>query len=151
MTSEILAVDDDLRLTAIGPDRTPEQYVVELRSADGWVPVGDVTLAPEALEIVIAPEHRGRGLGRRVLLRLVDRARVLGWTHLRAPEVPPGNEASHRLLTGLGFVPTDLGDPAGGIVRDEEQGLPPDAPAFRHGLSRGYTLSLAPVGGRPRA
>lgn len=56
-----------------------EVYVVELRSGAGWEPVGDVTLAPHTLPIVVAPGSRGRGIGRRVLLRLVDRARVLGW------------------------------------------------------------------------
>jgi GNAT superfamily N-acetyltransferase len=172
VTSEILAVDDDLRLRlfagdpdvdaawpwyrdlatvalvdapgepAYGRDRVAamyaalaaqgEVYMVELCTPDGWTAVGDVTLAPDTLPIVLAPEHRGHGIGRRVVLRLVDRARVLGWTHLRVREVLPGNEASHRLFTGLGFLPVDLGDPV------------PDGP------SRAYVLALAPLGGRPR-
>lgn len=108
-----------------------EVYVVELRSGAGWEPVGDVTLAPHTLPIVVAPGSRGRGIGRRVLLRLVDRARVLGWTELRVREVRDDNEASHRLFSGLGFVVS------AGTVRDQ-------------GPSRGYVLRLAPLGGRPR-
>jgi GNAT superfamily N-acetyltransferase len=107
-----------------------EVFMVELRSATGWEPVGDVTLAPDTLPMVIAPEHRGRGIGRRVLLRLVDRARVLGWSELRVREVPAGNAASHRLFSGLGFLPLPVGDAAEG--------------------SRRYVLRLAPLGSRPR-
>jgi GNAT superfamily N-acetyltransferase len=97
----------------------------ERLTPSGWVVVGEATLAPDTLPIVIAPEHRAQGIGRRVLLRLVDRARVLGWTELRVREVLPGNEASHGLFRSLGFVPRDDGPQA-------------------------YVLPLAPLGGRPR-
>jgi GNAT superfamily N-acetyltransferase len=103
-----------------------EVYLVERRTADRWAVVGDVTLAPDTLPIVIAPTHRRQGVGRRVLLRLVDRARVLGWTELRVREVLPGNDASHRLFSGVGFVPCPAPPPA-------------------------YVLRLAPLGGRPRS
>jgi GNAT superfamily N-acetyltransferase len=104
-----------------------EVYLIE-RPADGgaWEAVGDVTLAPDTLPIVIVPGLRGQGIGRRVILRLVDRARVLGWSELRVREVFPGNEAAHRLFRGLGFVARDDGPPA-------------------------YVLRLAPLGGRSRA
>ena len=102
-----------------------ETYLVERRSSSGWEAVGDVTLAPDTLPIVIAPGLRGQGIGRRVVLRLVDRARVLGWTDLRVREVYAGNEASHRLFRGLGFVARDDGPPA-------------------------YVLRLAPLGSRSR-
>jgi GNAT superfamily N-acetyltransferase len=85
-----------------------EVYVVERHLDGGWRPIGDVTLAPHTLPIVLAPLHRGQGVGRRVILRLADRARELGWQHLQVREVLPGNVASHRLFAGLGFVP--LGD-----------------------------------------
>jgi GNAT superfamily N-acetyltransferase len=82
-----------------------EVYLIERRTPEcGWDAVGDVTLAPDTLPIVIAPGCRGLGIGRRVLLRLVDRARVLGWGELRVRDVAPDDEASHRLFTGLGFV-----------------------------------------------
>lgn len=103
-----------------------ELYLVERRTPDGWEAVGDVTLAPDTLPIVIAPGARRQGIGRRVLLRLVDRARALGWGELRVREVYTGNDASHRLFSGLGFV-----------------AVPGDAPPA-------YVLRLAPLGGRPR-
>lgn len=103
-----------------------EVYVIERRAGGGdWVAVGDVTLAPDTLPILIAPGLRRQGIGRRVLLRLVDRARVLGWTELCVREVLPGSDASHRLFLGLGFVARDDRPPA-------------------------YVLRLAPLGGRPR-
>ena len=102
-----------------------ETYLVERRTASGWEAVGDVTLAPDTLPMVIAPGLRGRGIGRRVVLRLVDRARVLGWAELRVREVSAGNQASHRLFRGLGFVARDDGPPA-------------------------YVLRLAPLGSRSR-
>ncbi len=102
-----------------------EVYLIERRVRDAWQAVGDVTLAPDTLPILVAPGARGQGIGRRVILRLVDRARVLGWSELRVREVLPGNDASHRLFTGLGFVPREDPPPA-------------------------YVLRLAPLGGRPR-
>jgi GNAT superfamily N-acetyltransferase len=90
-----------------------EVYLIERRGPAGcWEAVGDVTLAPNTLPIVVAPELRGQGIGRRVILRLVDRARALGWHELRAREVFPDNDASHRLFRGLGFVEHAAGPPA---------------------------------------
>lgn len=89
-----------------------EVYVVERQFRDGWQPIGDVTLARHTLPIVLAPVHRGQGIGRRVILRLADRARELGWPYLQVREVLPGNVASHRLFAGLGFVPLPDGPPA---------------------------------------
>jgi GNAT superfamily N-acetyltransferase len=103
-----------------------EVYLVGRRTPDGgWQTVGDVTLAPDTLPIVIAPGWRRQGIGRRVVLRLVDRARVLGWSELHVREITPGNDASQRLFAGLGFVRRIHAPPA-------------------------YVLPLAPLGGRPR-
>lgn len=103
-----------------------ELYLIERRSSDGdWVAVGDVMLAPDTLPIVVAPQWRRQGIGRRVLLRLVDRARVLGWASLHVREVYAGNDAAERLFTGIGFVPRPAPPPA-------------------------MSLALAPLGTRPR-
>lgn len=103
-----------------------EVYLIERRTPDGgWEAVGDVTLAPDTLPIVVAPDWRRQGIARRVLLRLVDRARVLGWSELHVREIRPGNDASHRLYAGLGFVRRVHAPPA-------------------------YVLPLAPLGGRER-
>lgn len=103
-----------------------ELYLIERHASDGaWTAVGDVTLAPDALQIVVAPEWRRQGIGRRVLLRLVDRARVLGWEELHVREVYAGNEAALGLFAGIGFVP---------------RATPPPA----------MSLRLSPLGSRPR-
>jgi GNAT superfamily N-acetyltransferase len=103
-----------------------EVYLVERRTPEGaWEAVGDVTLAHDTLPIVVAPGCRRQGIGRRVILRLVDRARVLGWDALHVREMYAGNEAAERLFTGLGFVP---------------RAAPPPA----------MSLRLSPLGGRAR-
>jgi GNAT superfamily N-acetyltransferase len=104
-----------------------EVYVIERRGPEGgaWVAVGDVTLAPDTVPIVVAPACRRQGIGRRVLLRLVDRARVLDWEALHVREVYAGNEAAHRLYTGIGFVPRAVAPPM-------------------------MSLRLSPLGGRAR-
>lgn len=102
-----------------------ELYLIERRTAAGWQAVGDVTLAPDTMPIVVAPEARRQGIARRVLLRLVDRARVLGWDGLHVREVYAGNEAAQRLFTGLGFVAPASHPPA-------------------------MSLRLSPLGGRAR-
>ena len=89
-----------------------ELYLVERNTASGWEPVGDVTLAPDMLPIVIAPAHRRRGIARAVLLRLVDRARVLGWEELRVCEVHPDDAPSQALFEGLGFIARAPAPPA---------------------------------------
>jgi GNAT superfamily N-acetyltransferase len=96
--------------------RQGDLYMIEARTESGWEPVGDVTLARDTLPIVIAPEYRRQGIGRSVLLRLVDRARVLGWEELRVREVYPDNAASRALFEGLGFVPRP-GGPAAYVLR----------------------------------
>jgi GNAT superfamily N-acetyltransferase len=103
-----------------------EVYLIERRTPEGWLAVGDVTLARETVPIVLAPCVRAQGIGRRVLLRLVDRARALGWSELHVREVYAGNPAAWRLFTGIGFVPRTATPPA-------------------------MTLRLSPLGGRDRA
>ena len=89
-----------------------ELYLVERLTSVGWLAVGDVTLAPDTLPIVLAPGHRRKGIGRRVVLRLAERARELGWSELQVREVLRGNTGSHRLFTGLGFLAQPDGPPA---------------------------------------
>jgi GNAT superfamily N-acetyltransferase len=124
---DLVPVDDELRLRpyAGGADLevagswcpgTPDEvaarfqalaargdvYLVERRTTSGWAVVGDVTLAVDGMSIVIAPDHRRQGLARRVVLRLVDRARVLGW---REVQDPVSDDAGRGLFTGVGFRP----------------------------------------------
>lgn len=81
-----------------------EVYMIERRDGDDpWEVVGDVTLAPHTLPIVLRPDWRGRGIGRRVLVALIARARELGWVELHARSIDAGNTASAALFTSVGF------------------------------------------------
>lgn len=84
-----------------------ELYWIELRTPDGtFEPVGDVTLWPEDLPIVIGRKDlRGQGIGRRTVAALMERARCLGWRELYVNEIYSFNTASRALFEGLGFVP----------------------------------------------
>ena len=115
---DVLPVGDGLRLRSLGE----ESYVVERLVRDEWVAVGEAALTDGVVALVVAPEHRRQGIGRRVLLRLVDRARVLGHEELQVPEA---DEAAAALLRGVGFVGRETGPPS-------------------------YVLRLPTVGGRPR-
>lgn len=54
----------------------------------------------------LAPSARGRGIGAAAVAQLVQWAWAQGADTVRA-EVKPGNEASLRLLAGLGFAVTE--------------------------------------------
>ena len=104
---------DALRPLAEHPDDTgPGTFLV---LEDGVV-VGDCGwFGPPTEGLVdigygVAPSVRGRGVGRSAVRLLLSWVAEQGATEVRA-EVLPGNEASLRLLAGLGFV--DVGEHAG--------------------------------------
>ena len=88
-------------------DNTDRWFVIE---ADGEA-VGTIALydfaafgtAAEWGRFVVAPEHRGRGWGRRSLALLMDHARALGVRDLYC-EVLAGNALAEGLYRRLGFV-----------------------------------------------
>jgi RimJ/RimL family protein N-acetyltransferase len=64
------------------------------------------------IDIAVAPQARGRGVGRRVLrLAVGDARRVLGVTRVRA-RVKPTNEASLKAFRAAGFAVTRAGGAA---------------------------------------
>jgi RimJ/RimL family protein N-acetyltransferase len=91
------------------PDNRDRWFIVEAAGE----PVGAIALydfspdgaAAEWGRFVIAPEHRGRGWGRRALTLLMDHARAIGVRDLRC-EVLAGNAAAEGLYRRLGFVET---------------------------------------------
>ena len=82
-----------------------ELYIIEVFDAESWLPIGDAALLPESVPIVIgtAP-YRSRGLGRRVLRLLINRAIELDWHLLTAGKIFEYNERSFRLYEGAGFI-----------------------------------------------
>lgn len=91
------------------PANTDRWLIIE---AEGE-PVGAVALydlSPDGDEaewgrFVVAPEHRGRGLGRRSLELLIGHARAIGVRYLRC-EVLAGNTVAEELYRRLGFAET---------------------------------------------
>lgn len=94
-------------------DEHGELYFIETRRDGAWQPIGDVTFAPDDMPIVIGdPACRGRGMGRKVVLALMDRGRALGLSRLGVREIYDYNIASIRCFTACGFAPvaqTDQG------------------------------------------
>lgn len=92
-------------------DARGELYIIEARGIEEWFPIGDASLLPDSLPIVIGlAAFRSRGIGRRVLRLLIARAMALGWETLRVKGVYTYNERSLRLYEGAGFVRTALID-----------------------------------------
>lgn len=77
----------------------------------GWRAVGDVTLCPDDLPIVIGEKDlRARHVGRRVVGALCERARALGWHEARVGEIYDWNVASQRCFSAAGFEPYERTD-----------------------------------------
>jgi SAM-dependent methyltransferase/RimJ/RimL family protein N-acetyltransferase len=92
-----------------------ELYIIETLRDTGWLPIGDVTLTGDDLPMVIGDAgHRSRGLGRRVLALVVQRARELGWGSVRVKSVYTCNARARRLFEGAGFRLVDTTAPTCG-------------------------------------
>ncbi|MFL6232366.1 MAG: GNAT family N-acetyltransferase [Thermoanaerobaculia bacterium] len=93
----------------LAPANTDRWLIVEAAGE----PVGAIALYDLSADgseaewgrFVIAPEHRGKGWGRRALELLIDHARELGLRRLRC-EVLAGNAAAEELYRRLGFTET---------------------------------------------
>ena len=87
-------------------DSRGELYFVEVRKNGIWNPIGDVTFWQKDMPIVIGdPNYRGKGIGRRVILALIKRGKILGYDHLEVGEIYDWNEGSRRCFESVGFTP----------------------------------------------
>lgn len=66
-----------------------------------WFVVGEAQLA----NIAVHPRWRGRGLGKQMMIRLLDNARAEGMDKMTL-EVRTGNTAATELYLSLGFIET---------------------------------------------
>ena len=87
--SELFAVEDD------SGERVGDLWIAE-RENDGGEKV------PYVYSIEIAPEHRGRGLGRKTMLLFEDEARSRGLSGASLT-VLGGNEVARSLYRSLGY------------------------------------------------
>ena len=92
-------------------DGKGELYFIEIRDGDGFRPIGDVTWWKDDMPIVIGdPSCRGKGIGRRVIGALVNRARSLGFASLGVDEIYHFNAASRRMFEACGFTKSSESD-----------------------------------------
>lgn len=83
-----------------------ELYFIEVLEQNVWRPVGDVTFWQQDMPIVVGEKSlRGQGIGTKVVKRLVQRGRELGYDALFVEEIYAWNPASRRCFEKAGFVP----------------------------------------------
>ena len=82
-----------------------ELYFIEIMENGTYKPIGDVTFWQEDMPIVIGdPNYRGNGIGRRVILALIQRGKLLGYDRLEVGEIYDWNEGSRRCFESVGFT-----------------------------------------------
>ena len=85
-------------------DAHGELYFIEALEEGFWMPIGDVTFWADDMPIVIGdPDYRGRGVGRKVVAALIQRARSLGFSRLGVGEIYDFNVGSRRCFEACGF------------------------------------------------
>ena len=85
-------------------DNHGELYFIEYKVNDRYIEIGDVTFSKEDIPIVIGnKEYRGLGIGKKVVLKLIERGKALGYTKLFVKEIYNYNIGSQKLFEGIGF------------------------------------------------
>jgi len=85
-----------------------ELFFIEIYEEGAWVPIGDVTLSPNTMPITIGvPRYWGKGIGKKVIGKLLHRARENGYGTIRLKGIYKYNERSLRMFKGLGFNVVD--------------------------------------------
>jgi len=86
-----------------------ELYFIEVVEDGQFIPIGDVTLKEENPPIVIGvAKYRGVGIGRKVMLAIIARARELGIKRFYNTRIYDYNVASQKLFESLGFRCVDV-------------------------------------------
>ncbi|MDG3135314.1 GNAT family N-acetyltransferase [Streptococcus suis] len=81
-----------------------ECYFIEIFEDDQFVPIGDVTLLADDFAIAIGDKrYWNKGIGTKVLQRMVERARELGFVEILVEEIYDWNLGSRKLFEKCGF------------------------------------------------
>lgn len=81
-----------------------ELYFIEVMENGTYQPIGDVTFWREDIPIVIGEKsYRGKGIARKVISRLIERGKQLGYDCLYINEIYTYNIASRKCFENLGF------------------------------------------------
>ncbi|HEL1717915.1 TPA: GNAT family N-acetyltransferase [Streptococcus suis] len=81
-----------------------ECYFIEIFEDDQFIPIGDVTLFADDFAIAIGDKrYWNKGIGTKVLQRMVERARELGFVEILVEEIYDWNLGSRKLFEKCGF------------------------------------------------
>lgn len=81
-----------------------ECYFIEIFENDQFRPIGDVTLFTDDFAIAIGDKrYWKKGIGTKVLNRMVERARELGFKEILVEEIYDWNLSSRKLFEKCGF------------------------------------------------
>ncbi|MGN1128100.1 MAG: 3-ketoacyl-ACP reductase [Candidatus Flemingiibacterium sp.] len=132
-------------------DRHYELYWIELDDGRGFRPIGDVAFGEDDLPIVIGdPDCRRRGIGKKVVKRLIERGRELGYGSLRVREIYDWNKASRALFESCGFREYEKTEKGSGYrleLRKEANNMPTAiVTGASRGIGRGISTLLASKG-----
>lgn len=95
---------DQLRRMYSYLDKHGELYFIEVLESDRYIPVGDVTFSERDMPVVIgAKSYRCRGIGKKVVMALIERGKQLGYTSLEVREIFKFNTGSQKLFESVGF------------------------------------------------
>ena len=82
-----------------------ELYFIEIKEDGKFIPIGDVTFSKDDLQIVIGDKtYKGRGIGKKVIRKLVERARLLGYEEIKVEEIYDFNIGSQKCFEQVGFL-----------------------------------------------
>ena len=82
-----------------------EFYVIQIYECNFWKTIGDITLSPDTMPIVIGKEkYWGQGIGKKVITSLLNRAKELGYKKIRLKEIFNFNKRSYNLFSNCGFT-----------------------------------------------
>ncbi|MGN0627569.1 MAG: GNAT family N-acetyltransferase [Oscillospiraceae bacterium] len=81
-----------------------ELYFIEAGENGNYKPIGDVTFWQNDMPIVIGDKnYRGKHIGRKVVLALIERGKKLGYKKLYVDEIYDYNIASRKCFESAGF------------------------------------------------
>ena len=83
-------------------DKHGELYFIEYKINDIYVEIGDVAFSEYDMPIVIGDtKYRGYGISKKVVIKLIERGRNLGYKKLFINEIYSYNIGSQRLFEGV--------------------------------------------------
>lgn len=82
-----------------------ELYFIEVFEEGVWKSIGDVTLSENNMPIAIGDEkYWGKGIGKKVITKLIERAKLIGLSKIYIPQIYLYNNRSEALFTSMGFI-----------------------------------------------